>query len=124
VAGRDVLVARSHGADYLAGEKIAPEPLSQQWLDRLGDYEIVNAGDDAMLPDNIRLRSEDGLLVAEYSFAGQRDRLVRLALAPVSPVAAVIQGLGRGKGETVEAVMVDGEERVRFSGLELRKKTR
>jgi len=119
-----LLVARSHGVDLLAGEKIVPEPLSQEWLGRLGDYEIVNAGDDAILPDVIHLRSEDGLLVAKYSFAGQRDRLVCLALAPVSPVAAVVQGLGRGKGETLQIVTVDGEERAQFSGLELRKKGR
>lgn len=124
VAGHDVLVARSHGVDLLARERIAPQPLSQEWLDRVGDYEIVNAGDDAMLPDEIRLRSEGGLLVAEYSFAGQRGRLVRLALAPVSPVAAVVQGLGRGKGDTLQVATVDGEERAQYSGLVLRKKAR
>jgi CubicO group peptidase (beta-lactamase class C family) len=124
VDGHDVLVARSHGRDMLAGEKIVPEPLSQDWLGRLGDYEIVNAGDDAVLPDMIRLRNEDGLLVAEYSFAGQPDMLARLALAPVSPAAAVVLGLGRGKGESIQMVTVDGEERLLFSGLELRKKTR
>jgi len=124
VAGHDVLVARSNGRDLLAGEKVVPEPLSQEWLRRLGDYEIVNAGDDAMLPDVVRLRNEDGLLVAEYSFAARPHMLARLALATVSPAAAVIQGLGRGKGESIQVVTVDGEERLLFSGLELRKKTR
>lgn len=124
VAGHDVLVARSNGVDLLAGEKIAPEPLSQEWLGRLGDYEIVNAGDDAVLPDQIRLRSEDGLLVAEYSFAAHPGILARLALAPVSPVAAVIQGLGRGKGETIQVATADGEERLLVSGLELKRKAR
>jgi len=124
VAGHDVLVARSHGHDLLAGEKVVAEPLGQEWLRRLGDYEIVNAGDDAVLPDKIRLRSEDGMLIAEYSFAGQPEMLTRLALAPVSPAAAVVQGLGRGKGDTLQMVMVNGEERALFSGLELRKKTR
>ena len=124
VAGHDVLVARSHGVDLLAGEKVVAEPLGQEWLRRLGDYEIVNAGDDAVLPDKIRLRSEDGLLIAEYSFAGQPEMLTRLALAPVSPAAAVVQGLGRGRGDTLQMVTVDGEERALFSGLVLRKKGR
>jgi CubicO group peptidase (beta-lactamase class C family) len=123
VVGHDVLVARSNGRDMLVGEKIAPEPLSQDWLRRLGDYEIVNAGDDAALPDNIHLRNEDGLLVAEYSLAAQPDVKVRLALAPVSPAAAVIRGLGRGMGGTFQMVTVNGEERALFSGLELRKKS-
>jgi hypothetical protein len=44
------------------------------------------------------------------------DQTIQVPLQPVSDTEAIILGLGRTRGETVRAVTVNGEERLRYSG--------
>lgn len=122
VAGRDILKARSDGREMLLGERIEPVPIPDKWLGRTGAYDIANLGDDTVLFQKLRLRQDGHLLVVDYTmphfFAATRT----LALKPLSDNEAILYGLGRGMGETIEAVTVDGREYLKYSGYLLLKK--
>jgi len=122
VNGRDILKAVLDGKEYLAGERLQPVPVPEKWRQRTGEYEIVNAGDDTLLLEKLRLRYEDGILLAEYTMPLFTGQTMSQALTPLSGTEAVICGLGRGKGETVRAVSRNGEELLAYSGYLLRKK--
>jgi hypothetical protein len=122
VAGREIVKAGMNGKEMLVGERIRPVPIPEAWHKRVGEYEIVNAGEDATLVDRIRLRQDNGLLVVEYAMPLFTDGRMTLAIEPLSDSEAVISGLGRGMGETIRAVIVDGVEMLRYSGYLLRKR--
>ncbi|MCG6538222.1 MAG: serine hydrolase, partial [Syntrophales bacterium LBB04] len=84
-------------------------------------YEIINPGDDTVLVEKIRLRRDNGLLLVDYELPLFFKGAMSLALRPVSGNEAVIYGLGRGMGETISVVTVEGEELLRYSGYLLRK---
>lgn len=122
VAGHDIIKAHSIGQrEFVLGEKIKPVPVPQKWLQRAGEYEITNPGEDLFIPDQHRLRYADGLLLLDY-FDPTAESTVSFALLPVSDTDAVIYGLGRNMGETIRAVTTDGKEMLYYSGYVLRKK--
>jgi CubicO group peptidase (beta-lactamase class C family) len=122
VGGREILKACSGSQELLVGEKIKTVPIPEKWLKRMGEYEIANRGDDAVIIDNVRLRYDDGLVLVEYSAPVFFGGTMSFALAPVSDTEAVIRGLGSGMGETIRAVSIDGGEMLFFSGYLLKKK--
>jgi len=122
VAGREILKAGLNGREMLLGERIHPLPVPEAWQKRVGEYEIVNAGEDATLVDGILLRQDNGLLVVEYAMPLFSDGRMSLAIEALSDREAVISGLGRGMGGTIQAVAVDGVEMLRYSGYLLRKR--
>lgn len=122
VAGREILAARMHGREFPIGERIRPVPVPAQWLGRTGEYEIANSGEDAVLPEKMRLRAEGGFLFVDYSIPLLFPGTASFAVAPVSDDEAVIRGFGRGMGETVRAVTVNGETMLSYSGYLLRKR--
>lgn len=122
VNGRNILKLVVDGNEYFGGERLKTGSIPEKWLQRSGEYEIVNAGDDTLLVENIRLRHKDGLLLAEYNMPLFTDQTMSLALEPISGTEAVISGLGRGRGETVSVVTKGGQELIAYSGYLLRKK--
>lgn len=121
-AGREVLLARSQSLDMVFGEKIAPSSsIPDKWLERIGAYEITNAGDDILFFDDVRVTNEDGFLMVEYSSPLIADEKVSFPISPISDTEAIILGLGSGMGETIRAITVDGHEELRYSGYQLRK---
>jgi CubicO group peptidase (beta-lactamase class C family) len=120
-AGREFLLAHSQGLDMVFGEKISPPSVPEKWLDRVGAYQIVNAGNDVLYFDGVRLGYQDGFLLIEYYTPLLAEGLVKLPIAPVSDTEAVILGLGSGMGETVSAISIDGQEGLQYSGYQLRK---
>lgn len=122
VNGRDILKAVIGGSEFLAGERLKPGPIPEKWLQRTGEYEIINPGDDTVLVKKLRLRYTEGILTVEYTTPLFTDQTLNLALTPLSETEAVISGLGRGKGETVRIVKQGGEELLAYSGYLLRKK--
>ncbi|MBC7962211.1 MAG: beta-lactamase family protein [Steroidobacteraceae bacterium] len=122
LAGREIVKANMNGQELLVGERINSLPIPEAWQKRVGEYEIVNAGDDAILIDRVRVYQENGLLLVEYGMPLFTDRRLNFALAPLSDSEVLICGLGRGMGETIRAVKVNGEELFRFSGYLFRKK--
>ncbi len=122
VAGREVVKATMNGQELLVGERLKPVPIPEALQKKVGEYEIVNAGDDAVLVDKIHLRQDCGLLLVEYGLPLFTDKMMSFAITPLSDSEAIISGLGRGMGETIRIVTVDGEEMIRYSGYLLRKR--
>jgi len=122
VAGRDILKARFAGREGLLGERIEPVPIPEAWLARAGEYDIANLGDDAPVLQKLRMRHDGGLLVVDYIMPYFFSATRSLAIKPISDSEAILYGLGRGMGETVEAVTVNGQEYLKYSGYLLRKK--
>jgi len=123
VAGREILAARMHGRAFPIGERIRPVPLPAEWRGRTGEYEIVNPGEDAILPEKVRLREDGGFLFVDFALPLLFPGTASFAVAPVSKSEAILRGIGRGMGETVRDVTVNGEEMISYSGYLLRKKT-
>jgi hypothetical protein len=99
-----------------------PVPVPAQWLGRTGEYEIANLGEDAVLLEKVTLRADDGFLYVDFSIPLLFPGTMNFAVAPISDDEAVIRGFGRGMGETVRAVTLNGENMLSYSGYLLRKK--
>lgn len=118
IAGRDVLLARRAGVFLLAGEQIASRPLPAAWRARLGAYRYT--GRDAYIAGQIgeiRLKLEDGFLLAEIGDTG-----AVVALDAVGDAAAIVRGLGRGRGDTVHARRTKAGETLHYAGLTFSRK--
>jgi CubicO group peptidase (beta-lactamase class C family) len=120
-AGREILLARSQVLDMVFGEKIRPPSVPEKWLDRLGAYEIINAGNDVLFFDDVRINRQDGFLLIQYHSTLLAEGSVKLPIAPVSDTEAIILGLGSGMGETIHAITINGQEVLHYSGYQLRK---
>jgi CubicO group peptidase (beta-lactamase class C family) len=122
IAGRDILAAHGNDREWRIGERIQPVPIPEKWRQRIGEYEIVNRGDDFMFFDKVHLRQESGFLLLDYSIPFVSNETATIAIAPISDEEAVIYGLGRNKGETIRIVKNGEDELLRYSGYSLRKK--
>jgi hypothetical protein len=74
--------------------------------------------------DDVQLRYHEGFLVVEYSVPLLADGTMSLVLEPISDSEAVTRGLGRGMGETLRVIVVDGKESLQYSGYLLQRKAR
>ncbi len=98
----------------------------EKWLQRVGEHEIANAGDDIIVPDQLRLRYDDGLLFFDYFVSSSYKAAARFVLLPVSDTEATLYGLGRGMGETIRVVTIDDKEGLYYSAylMQMKKKKR
>ena len=123
IDGREVIVAENGDKETVLGEKVPLTPVPQVWLDRVGEYELLNP--DIHFPVvEPRLRVRDGQLCMSYKMPLVSDKTIQVPLRPISRNEAIILGLGRTRGETLRAFTVDGEERLRYSGFIGRKRSR
>jgi CubicO group peptidase (beta-lactamase class C family) len=122
IDGSDIIKARIGEQEILVGQKVQPVPLPPAWLKLVGEYEPVNRGADAEMFRNLKVRTADGLLLVDYEIPLFHNGTLSYVLQPISDYEAVIAGLGRGMGDTVRVVTVDGREMIRYSGYLLRKK--
>jgi hypothetical protein len=122
IAGHEVLKASTKGRELLIAEKIHPIPVPEAWQKRVGTYGIDNLGDDFPLIENIRIIYEHELLIAECAVPFYFKGTLRIPLKPVSDMEAIISGLGRGLGETIRVVFVNGKELLVYSGYQLSKR--
>lgn len=120
ISGRDVVVAREGEREFVLGERMGLNSVPDSWARLAGQYEVVNP-DPGFPFEDISLRHEHGFLCLSYSVPALTDRPVRLPLQPVSDEEATVGGLGRGRGETVHSISLDGQPALRFSGYLLRR---
>ncbi len=126
IAGHNVLVLDHKGKKQLLGERIRESPIPEEWLKRVGEYELLNSEDYYPMIEKASLKYEDDLLLLDVTMPMLRDlgaERLRLAIKPVSSTEAVILGLGRHMGETIQVVSSEDEERLRYSGCEFKKKS-
>ncbi|MES9854347.1 MAG: serine hydrolase domain-containing protein [Candidatus Thiodiazotropha sp. L084R] len=114
--GMDVLVAHRGEEEIILGNKIESDPWETVWRKRLGSYRTINPDGDFSIQD-LHLSEESGVLCLHYRAPHLSQSLVRLPLQPVSENEAVIQGFGRGRGETVQIVEINGKQCLKFSGF-------
>lgn len=124
IDGRDVLYATTGSQNMLVGERVAPAPIPAVWKARFGDYEVVNGDGDFTLPERVRLFERDGFLMLEAEVPKLSPIPLTLLANTVDATELLILGIGRGKGETMRVVQVDGAEGLAFSGYLMRKKAR
>lgn len=124
LAARELLIAHRGTQASLIGEKITPTPVSDVWQRRVGAYTIVNRDNDTVAFDDVQLRYYEGFLVVDYTVPLLADDTMSLVLKPISDTEAVTRGLGRGMGETLHVVTVNGQESLQYSGYLLRRKAR
>ena len=120
VNGRQIIVGKLGGESQIFGEKLRPAPIPDNFRKLIGKYEIINKN-DGPTPDKILLKEEYGQLVGELSFPEKPELTLRIAFLPVSENEAITAGLGSGRGDTLRVIKQDGEDRIAFSGLQLRK---
>jgi CubicO group peptidase (beta-lactamase class C family) len=123
-AGRDLLVARLGTQEMLVGQRIEAPTNLGAWRQRLGDYEITNLGADHKQIEHIRLADERGFLLAEVSMTEAPGQTQRIPLMPLSNVEGLLLGPLSDGGNAVRIVMMDGEERLAFSGYLLKRMVR
>jgi hypothetical protein len=114
--GEALLLARYQDEELVLGKRISETGLDSVWSGRLGSYQVINPDGDFKL-DNLRLSEQEGVLCMHYKAPGLSESEVRVPLLPISDRVALIQGVERGAGETVEIVDVDGQACLRFSGF-------
>ena len=120
VNGRQIIVGKLGEETQVFGEKLRPAPIPDNFRKLIGKYEIINKN-DGPTPDKILLKEELGQLVGELSFPEKPELTLRIAFQPVSENEAITAGLGNGRGDTLRVFKQDGEDRIAFSGLQLRK---
>lgn len=120
IDGRQIVVGRIGSESVVFGEKLKPAAIPDTFLQRIGHYEIIDKI-DGPAPNHIVLKEDDGLLVGEVRFPEKPDLLLRIGFQPVSDHEAITAGLGSGRGDTLRLIHVDNEERLGFSGYQLRK---
>lgn len=119
IDGHRCLLARRNGQFYRAGTRLAPVPIPAAWTRRVGAWRY--AGGDAFLAnlvETVELKLDNGLLVVE---ARSKEGPQRLALAPAGDDAAIVRGLGRSRGDTIQVrASADGEMLV-YAGMPFRR---
>ncbi|MDO8291673.1 MAG: serine hydrolase domain-containing protein [Gallionella sp.] len=120
IAGRDVLVGGMGNETTLLGEKLQPQSASEALIDYVGKYEIVSQ-DMGVTPTSLALHYEDGIFIAECTFAQLPNIVLRVGINPISDTEALISGLGSSRGETVRLFKDKTGKHILFSGLDMRK---
>ena len=123
IAGRDFITMFMDGKPRtVIAEKATTQPLPPGWKDRLGRYQSIN-GRGGIVVNEAELNHRDGLLlltVDATATPGEQEELT-IVLNPVTNSEAVVHGLGRGKGDTVQFREQDGNLLMSYSGFVLRR---
>lgn len=119
---RTVLVARIGKQEMLVGERLTPSANLGTWMKRLGTYEITNLENDPKVAKRIALVEDNGYLVLELTGIDAPGQTLRTVVSPISETEALVLGTLDGAGETIRSVLVEGEERLSYSGYIVRKK--
>ena len=117
VAGRDLVVYLRRGfRGFLAQKLPAPGLIPASWTGRLGAYELVEEPNP--IGTNWALVERDGYLALTYDLVLEDPPTpVTMVLRPETDVHAVVEGLGRSKGDTITA---DGST-LHWAGYALRR---
>ncbi len=119
ISGREVMLAHLGERTEIVGEKAPDEPIPPGWIARVGHYQVSNPDPGYPITD-IQVLDETGSLCLTYRMPRLSPHSIRVPLQPVSASQAVILGVGRDRGEVLKIEYKDGEERLSFSGYQLR----
>ncbi len=122
IAGREVLIAQVGAQQLLVGERIEPVAMPNAWLERVGEYEITNLGDDRPVFTRVALARDARHLFLKVSMTEAPDVDFALPLEALDDRIAVIRGLGRSQGSSIVALETPAGAQLTYSGYLLRKK--
>lgn len=94
------------------GAELVCAQIPRCWLDAVGSYRAVN---DNFMLSSLKIVLHSGVLSVKTT--ARKMGSLSLILRPLSDTEAVIQGLGRFAGETVELLTENGAPRLKISGL-------
>jgi hypothetical protein len=115
INGMNVLVAERNGREIMFGKRVESDQWESVWKTRLGSYRTINPDGEFSIQD-LKLSDQDGVLCLHYRAPHLSENLIRVPLQAISPTEAVVQGFGRGGGETVQIVELNGKQCLKFSG--------
>jgi CubicO group peptidase (beta-lactamase class C family) len=115
INGMDVLVADRDGSEIMLGNRVETDQWESVWRKRLGSYRTINPDGEFSIQD-LKLSDQDGVLCLHYRAPHLSEHQIRVPLQAVSATEAVVQGFGRGGGETVQIVEINGKKCLKFSG--------
>lgn len=115
IDGQDVVVIEADGRQQRLGTRVEVDQIPDAWLDRIGDYQVVNT-DPGFPVSHVCLFEEDGLLFFGYRMPRLSPRDVALPLVALNEAEAVVLGMGRNRGDTLSIRRVGGQEYLKFSG--------
>ncbi len=109
-----------HGLATGVIEKFQPFPIPPVWMERVGEYGVQNFDLNSLVGDiAIEYLPDVDILLLKFISAGSP---VVLPLFVLSETEAITYGKGRNLGMTIEAVNIDSEEIILFSGYKLKLK--
>lgn len=122
IKGKEVMLARSEDAQVrLLGEKVPAAPMSDAWRRRVGHFDVLNP-DKGFPVEGFELRNEQGVLCLSYRMPVLSEALIHVPIYALSDTEAIVLGPGRTQGETIRVSVQDGEERLHYSGYEVRQR--
>jgi len=122
IKGKEVILARSEDAQVrMLGEKIPAAPMSDAWRRRVGRYDVLNP-DKGFPVEDFELHDEQGVLCLSYRMPVLSEALIHVPIYALSDTEAIVLGPGRTQGETIRVSVQDGEERLHYSGYEVRQR--
>ena len=98
-----------------------PGPIPPAWKTRIGAYEILNPDEVAIVEDVKLIYDEETQLFGLETSSLLTGGTMVMPLYAVNDDLAVTAGYGRMQGEAIQVTVVDGKERIYYSGYELRK---
>ncbi len=120
--GKPMLVTYNAGMPAF-GKKLPAAPISPAWQERLGKYELVNAGDDFVMLRFLELKTENETLVFSGQFAMDGVPPFPFGLKVFSDTEAQVAGYGLGVGQTIRVVRGESGEELLCGGYRYRKIT-
>jgi CubicO group peptidase (beta-lactamase class C family) len=120
ISGRHVIVAEVDGHRMLAGVRVAPQPIHEAWKHRLGHYKLLNSPDSPQVSAFYQIENFETKIESDYLVwikSGPEGGTTQI-LRTVNAQEAIIEGYGRGLGETLRVIKDDdGEELLTIQGL-------
>lgn len=112
---RYVMFAKRGNKTALLGEQIPSKEIPFNWLERLGNYSIINPDKNFPVED-LKLQIKENQLWLSYRMPLLMKKRINLPLVILNNSEAVVQGLGRTRGETIHVYSQNQDLYLRFSG--------
>lgn len=114
LSDHNVLIAYTGEDWHVVGEKIESNIIPIAWQEATGCYRYDGDTQGKIVPSEFVIEGENGFMTATFY---AQDQKLRLALLAINDDEAILQGLGRGLGETVFIEKENGSIFIRYSGM-------
>lgn len=115
IDGREVMVADTPQGERIIGERVPQAAIPASWRERLGSWRILNP-DPGFPVTDLHLKLTDGQLCLSYRMPVLSPDRIQVPLRAVTDARAIMLGLGRTRGDSVQIVDHEGGPRLRWSG--------